>query len=417
MTGQPAKWVYLLATLDTKGHEAAFLRDRLIELGCTVRLVDTGCIGESVIQADIARAEVFQRAGSSLDELRGRADRGAAVTKAAEGAAALLRESHAQGQVAGVLSLGGSAGTTIGTAAMRALPLGIPKLMVSTHASGDTRGYVGQSDILMLNPVVDVCGLNRITRTVLAEAAAAMAGMVKFADDLRAADHRPIIAASMFGVTTPCVEHARRILEDAGYEVLVFHATGTGGQSMESLIRSGIVAGVLDITTTELADELCGGFLSAGPDRLTAAGDRGLPQVISVGATDMINFHAMETVPEQFRGRKLYRHNEHVTLMRTTPEDCMRIGEALGRRAARAKGPVCIFLPVQGVSAIDRAGQPFDDPTAREALFRAIRDTCGSVELVEMDCQINDPAFGEAAARKLGSFLKLQSNAHASIQT
>ena len=290
---------------------------------------------------------------------------------------------------------------------MRALPLGVPKLMVSTHASGNTRGYVGDKDILMLNPVVDISGLNRISRIVLSEAAAAMAGLVKFGADpgggasASSSGDKPIVAATMFGVTTPCVERARAVLEQAGFEVLVFHATGSGGQAMESLVRDGMIAGVLDITTTELADEHGGGFLSAGPDRLTAAGQAGVPQVISVGATDMINFHSIDTVPPQFKDRSLYKHNANVTLMRTTPEDCRKIGEDIGRKASAARGPTVIMLPLQGVSAIDRAGQPFDHPEARRVLFGSIRATRGSVELIEMDNHINDPAFAEAAARKL----------------
>lgn len=412
MSDRTDRAVYLLATLDTKGAEAAYLRDRLVALGVAVRMVDTGCVGEPAVAADVSREELFRRAGASLQDLRAAGDRGEAVTKAAAGAAALLRESHDRGGVAGVLSIGGSAGTTIGTAAMRALPLGVPKLMVSTHASGNTRPYVGHKDILMLNPVVDISGLNRISRTVLSEAAAAMAGMVKFAADpaatAPAGADKPIVTATMFGVTTPCVERARGVLEQAGYEVLVFHATGVGGQAMESLVRDGLVAGVLDITTTELADELGGGVLSAGPDRLTAAGQAGVPQVISVGATDMINFHGFDTVPAALRDRKLYKHNENVTLMRTTPEDNRRIGTDIARKAAAARGPVSIVLPLRGVSAIDHEGQPFDDPAARAALFDAIRagPRPPNVDLLELDCHINDPAFAEAAAEKLIALMR-----------
>jgi uncharacterized protein (UPF0261 family) len=261
----------------------------------------------------------------------------------------------------------------------------------------------------MLNSVVDISGINRISRAILANAAAAMAGMVQgttgdatAGSSSRAAGHdKPLIAATMFGVTTPCVERAKAVLTAAGYEVLVFHATGAGGQAMESLINDGLIAGVLDITTTELADELVGGFLTAGPDRLTAAGRKGVPQVVSVGATDMVNFHAPETVPERFKGRKFYQHNASVTLMRTTPEENSRIGADIGRKLAAATGPAVIFLPLQGVSAIDHAGQPFDDPVARTALFAAIRENCGAVSVTELDCHINDPQFAEAMAKSL----------------
>jgi uncharacterized protein (UPF0261 family) len=309
--------------------------------------------------------------------------------------------------VEGVLALGGSAGTTIGTAAMRVLPLGVPTVMVSTLASGQVRPYVGDKDILMLNSVVDLAGINRVTRRVLGNAAAAMAGMVQGrstglqarakADD----EDKPLIAATMFGVTTPCVQAARAILEAAGYEVLAFHATGAGGQAMESLIADGLIAGVLDITTTELADELVGGILTAGPDRLTAAAKAGVPQVVSVGALDMVNFGPRETVPAKFADRKFHVHNATVTLMRTTPEENARLGEELARKVAASRGPAAILLPLGGVSAIDRSGQSFDDPVARAALFESIRKHHGPIELIELDRHINDPEFAAAAANKL----------------
>jgi uncharacterized protein (UPF0261 family) len=396
--------IYLLVTLDTKGPEAAFVRDRLKELGLEVTVVDTGCLGTPAFSGDVTREAVFAAAGSSLAGLVSKNDRGAAVTMAANGAAKIVREAFAAGKVSGVLALGGSAGTAIGTAAMRELPIGVPKLMVSTLASGQVRQYVGDKDILMLNSVVDIAGINRISRKILGEAAAAMAGMVKFESRETASgrkDDKSLIAATMFGVTTPCVQRSRQVLEEAGYEVLVFHATGNGGQAMESLIRDGLIAGVLDITTTELADELVGGVLSAGPDRLTAAGKRGVPQVVSVGALDMVNFGPVPTVPEKFKSRKFHVHNPSVTLMRTTPEENARLGEEVGRKVAASTGPACILLPLQGVSAIDRAGQSFDDPVARAALFDGIRRTHGSVELIELDNHINDEAFAVACAGKL----------------
>jgi uncharacterized protein (UPF0261 family) len=401
--------VYLLATLDTKGREAEFLRERLRACGARVMLVDTGALGSPACVADISRAELFHAGGARLEEIVAQADRGQAVAAAAVGAANLLREHHASGRVSGVLAIGGSAGSTIGSAAMRALPLGIPKVLVSTLASGQVRHYVGDKDILMLNAVVDISGLNRISRTILDEAARAMAGMVCLPADKASAEDKPLVAATMFGVTTPCVERAREVLEAAGYEVLVFHATGAGGQAMESLVADGLIAGVLDITTTELADEFAGGMLTAGPDRLTAAGRAGVPQVISVGATDMANFHARNTVPERFSERKFYQHNANVTLMRTTVEENERIGTDIGRKAAAARGPTVIMLPEQGVSAIDRAGQPFDDPAARAALFEAIRRNAGTTEIVSLDRHINDPEFAEAAAARLITMMKLSS--------
>jgi uncharacterized protein (UPF0261 family) len=392
--------VYLLATLDTKGPDAAFVRDRLRALGIAVTVVDTGCLGEPAWAGDIPRETVFQAGGTTLQAVRERNDRGEAVTRAAAGAAQLVTAAFARGQVDGVLGLGGSAGTTIGTTAMRALPIGVPKLMVSTLASGQVRQYVGDKDLVMLNSVVDIAGINRISRRILSNAAAAMAGMVQHRVEETAVD-RPVVAATMFGVTTPCVSRAREVLEAAGYEVLVFHAVGSGGRAMESLIADGLIAGVLDITTTELADELVGGILTAGPDRLTAAARCGVPQVVSVGALDMVNFGPPETVPAQFRGRRFYQHNPTVTLMRTTPEENAQLGAEIGRKVSAARGPALLLVPLRGVSAIDRAGQPFDDPVARQALYDGIRQHHGAVELLELDQHINDPEFAETAARKL----------------
>lgn len=393
--------VYLLATLDTKGAEAAFLRERLGALGIETVVVDTGCLGEPAFPADVSREEVFRFAHRDLAEVRAAGDRGEAVTAAAAGAAALVANRHQAGLVSGVLGLGGGAGTTIGTRVMRDLPLGLPKLMVSTLASGEVGHFVGSKDILMMNSVVDILGLNRISRAVLTRAAQAMAGMAGGEEPEAGAEDRPLVAASMFGVTTPCVERARQVLEEAGYEVLVFHATGSGGRTLESLAAEGLLAGVLDVTTTELCDELVGGVLSAGPERLTAAGRAGVPQVISVGATDMVNFHGMDTVPAAFRDRTLYRHNENVTLMRTTAEECAAVGADLAAKAAAATGPTAILLPRRGVSALDRAEQPFDDPGARAALFEAIRAGAGEVEVRELDHHVNDPEFAEALAREL----------------
>jgi uncharacterized protein (UPF0261 family) len=282
--------------------------------------------------------------------------------------------------------------------------------MVSTLASGQVRHWVGDKDILMLNAVVDILGINRISRLILTEAARAMAGMLLLEIPNPKSENSPdrsLIAASMFGVTTPCVMRAREVLEAAGYEVLVFHATGNGGQAMESLIAEGLFAGVLDITTTELADELVGGILTAGPDRLTAAGKRSIPQVISVGALDMVNFGPPETIPEKFKERQFYRHNATVTLMRTTVEENRRLGEEIGHKAAAAIGPTGILLPKKGVSAIDRAGQPFDSPAARAALFAGIRATCGTVQIEELDCHINDPEFADSAAKALLELLNV----------
>jgi uncharacterized protein (UPF0261 family) len=408
--------VYVLATLDTKGHEAALVRDLLIGLGVDTRLVDVGCLGVPSVAADVSREEVFQAAGTSLEKMVTGGQRSRAVTAASDGARQLITELHSRGEVDGVLALGGSAGTTIGTAVMRALPLGLPKLMVSTLAAGQVRHFVGDKDILMLNSVVDLLGINRISRAVLSNAARAMAGMVSFREPPAVSEDRPLVAATMFGVTTPCIEQAREVLEAAGYEVMVFHATGSGGRAMEALIREGMFAGVLDITTTELADELVGGFLSAGPDRLTAAGATGVPQVVSVGACDMVNFHGRNTVPPKFRARKFHEHNPNVTLMRTTRDENEEIGAHLGRKLTAAIGPTVVVLPARGVSAIDLEGQPFDDPVARAALFAGLRRTAPDVRILELDAHINDAAFARAAAEELVELMRQHASTAAGTQ-
>lgn len=395
------KTVYIVATLDTKGVEAAFVRDQLAALKVPAKIIDSGCIGSPAVQADISREEVFHLAGTSLAAMREKNDRGEAVAAAARGVTKLVSDLHARGEVGGVLGLGGSAGTIIGTSAMRALPIGVPKVMVSTLASGTVRQFVGDKDILMVNSIVDILGINRISRPILTNAARAVAGMLALPRGPVTSVDRPLIALTMFGVTTKCVMRAKEQVEKAGYETLVFHATGNGGQAMETLISEGLISGVLDLTTTELADELCGGFLTAGPERLTAAGKAGVPQVVSVGALDMVNFYGPETVPAKYKGRKLYPHNPVVTLMRTTSEENARIGADLGKKVAAAKGPKAILLPRKGLSAIDAAGQPFDDPEARQALYGAIRESAKGVEILELDNHINDPDFADAAVRKL----------------
>jgi len=393
--------VFLFATLDTKGREADFVRALLISYGVRVTLVDVGALGTPASAADISRDRIFELAETTIEAVRKNADRGDAVTKAAAGAARLVREAYAGGEVSGVLGLGGSAGTTIATAAMQSLPLGVPKVMLSTLASGMVRQFVGDKDIFMLNSVVDIAGINRVSREVLSQAARAMAGLVQLPRPEPPHGDKPLVAATMFGVTTACVERARETLERAGCEVLVFHATGNGGQAMESLIGDGLIAGVLDVTTTELADEHVGGFLSAGPDRLTAAGKAGIPQVVSTGALDMVNFYAPESVPAKFKDRLFYKHNANVTLMRTTPEENARIGTSIAQKLSAAKGPVAILLPSLGMSAIDKEGQPFNDPAARKALHDAIRSGVQAIQVTELDLHINDPDFADAAANKL----------------
>ena len=339
--------VVLLGTLDTKGEEYEFLRRRVLEEGVDALLVDTGVLGSPLAEPDISRQQVAEAASADLQELATSEDRGAAVEAMARGVSEIVKDLHAQGRLDAVLALGGSGGTAIAAQAMRQLPVGVPKLIVSTMASGDTRPYVGAVDVTLMYSVVDISGLNPISERILGNAAAAAAGMAK-AQGPDSDAEKPLVGATMFGVTTPCVTEARKRLEELGYEVLVFHATGTGGQSMEALMRSGFITASLDVTTTELADELVGGVLSAGPDRLEAAGALGIPQVVSLGALDMVNFGPFESVPAEFRDRLLYKHNPTVTLMRTTPEECAALGRIDRPQAERGPWPADRLRPAQG---------------------------------------------------------------------
>lgn len=392
--------IAVLGTLDTKGHEHAFVAERIRGSGHEVIVIDVGTGSDPLVMPDISRADVAVAGGIDLAALTARGDRGECVAAMAKAAPLLLAKLVTEGRIHGVISLGGGGGTAIASAAMRALPIGFPKLIVSTLASGNTAPYVGTSDLVMMPAVVDVQGLNRISRTILARAAGAMCGMVEA--DVAATGERPLIVASMFGNTTKCIEAAIPLLEEAGYEVLVFHATGTGGRAMESLIASGMVAGVLDVTTTELADELAGGVLSAGPDRLDAAAKHGVPAVIAPGCLDMVNFGERQTIPSRFAGRTFYEHNPQVTLMRTTPQECAELGRLLAAKVNASTGPVSVLLPRRGISVISAAGGPFHDPEADAALFAAIEtELKPGIACQSLDCEINAPAFARACAEAL----------------
>ena len=399
--------VVLLGTLDTKGREYAFLRERLLEHDVEVTVVDAGIHEPVGLEPEVGRDELARAAGSDVSALAAAGDRGAAVTAMAEGAESIVLDLYARGLLDGILALGGSGGSSIAARAMRALPVGVPKLLVSTVASGDTRPYVGAVDVTMMYSVVDISGVNSVSARIMVNAAAAIAGMA--GATLPKLEGKPLVAASMFGVTTPCVTHARERLEELGYEVLVFHATGAGGQSMEALVAGGFVAGVLDATTTELADELVGGVLSAGPDRLEAAGAAGVPQVVSLGALDMVNFGPRETVSAAFEGRNLYVHNPTVTLMRTTPAECAELGRIIGRKLSDAPGPTALFIPLGGVSMIAAPGQPFYDAEADAALYAGLRETIGDVEVHERNEEINDVAFATAMADRLHELIQERS--------
>lgn len=395
------KKVVIVGTLDTKGNEFKFVKDVIESQGVETIVIDAG-IFEPTFKADVSNVVVSAKSGHDLERLRAVNDRGTNVKAMAEGATKVALELLETGDVGGFISLGGSGGSSIAATVMKQLPVGLPKILVSTMGAGDVSPYVGVKDVMMMYSIVDVAGLNNVLKEVLTNAALAIAGIVKNKQPLEASP-KPLIGATMFGVTTPCVTTAREYLEEQGYEVVVFHATGSGGRSMEALTESGYFAGILDITTTEWCDELVGGVLNAGPNRLDAAALCGVPQVVSVGALDMVNFGPVATVPTKFRGRNFYEHNSTVTLMRTTTEENAKLGEIIGKKVSQSTGNAAFFIPLKGVSMIDADGMPFEGKEEDLALFQALRDNIdpSKVELIEMDNHINDDEFALAMAKKL----------------
>ena len=404
--------IAILGTFDSKGPEHAFIAAAIRRSGFSPLLIDVGSLDAPTITPDITRAEVLAALSSpEAAAILARRDRGECVTLMGRAAAALVASLHVAGRIHGIISLGGGGGTAIATAAMRALPIGFPKLMVSTLASGQTAPYVGTTDITMMPAIVDVSGINRVSRAIFENAAGAICGMVAAAEARRtappASSEKPLIVASMFGNTTACVTEAKRLLEAAGYEVLVFAATGAGGRAMESLIASGLVAGVLDITTTEWADELVGGVLTAGPERLDATARARIPAVIAPGCLDMVNFGERASVPAKFAGRLFYHHNPQVTLMRTTPAECTELGRILAEKINRYTAPVTVLLPLGAISVISAPGKPFHSPEADAALFTALRQNLRpDIPVLEHAVEINDPLFARACAEALLGQLK-----------
>jgi uncharacterized protein (UPF0261 family) len=401
--------IVVLGSFDTKGVEYAFLIDEIRRLGREVTTVNTGVLGSTdLFPVDIEADEVARAAGADLHQLRAEGDRGKAMSTIAAGAATFVRRLHADGRVAGIVGMGGSGGSSVVTAAMRALPIGVPKVCVSTVAGGNTAPYVGLKDVTLIPSVTDVAGLNRISRMILSQAAGAIVGMAS-ANVSRQAEDRPIIAATMFGNTTQCVDRCRELLDAAGFEVLVFHATGTGGRTMEALIDDGLVDACLDITTTEWADTVCGGVFDAGPDRLSAAGRRGIPHLIVPGCIDMVNFGPLDSVPPKYRdaGRQFHSWNPSVTLMRTNVEENRRMGQLFAEKANVATGPVAFLIPLRGVSILDGDGQPFCDRKADHAMFDALRTNLrAGVPVEEVDANINDPVFADRAVEMMLALLR-----------
>lgn len=394
------KTIAVLGTLDSKGEEHAFVADIIRSRGHRALLIDVGSLDPPQVKPDITREEVAAAGHVDLTELRSRQDRGECVTAMAGAAAELVTQLKASQRIDGIISLGGGGGTAIGTSAMRALPIGFPKVMVSTLAAGNVAPYVGTKDIVMFPSIVDVSGLNRISRVLLSRAAGAICGMVEV--EPPEVKEKPLIVASMFGNTTQCVNTAKQLLEEAGYEVLVFHATGMGGRIMESLIESGLVSGVLDVTTTEWADELVGGTLGAGPSRMDAAGKANVPAVVAPGCLDMVNFGERNTVPAKFANRLFYQHNPQVTLMRTNAHECSKLGRILAEKVNAYTAPATVLLPMKGISVISAPGGAFHDVAADSALFDAIKINLNkNIRLIELETLINDEVFAQACVTAL----------------
>jgi uncharacterized protein (UPF0261 family) len=396
--------IAILGTLDSKGPEHEFLADQIRAAGYHTLLINAGSLLAPGLQPDISAEVVAAAAGGDWQAVLARQDRGECVVLMARGATAIVADLVEAGRVQGIISLGGGGGTAICTAAMRALPIGFPKVMVSTLASGNTAPYVGTKDIVMIPAIADVAGINRLTRVIFENAAGAICGMVAAAERRRAQplSDKPLIVASMFGNTTACVTEAKQRLEAAGYEVLIFAATGNGGRAMESLVESGLVSGVLDITTTEWADELLGGVLSAGPDRLEGAAKAAVPAIVTPGCLDMVNFGEPQTVPDKYEGRTFYHHNPQVTLMRTSAEECSTLGKMIAEKINAYTAPVTVLLPTKAISVISAEGKPFHDAQADQALFTALKAHLRSgIPVIEMDVEINDPRFSQACAEAL----------------
>ena len=414
--------IAILAALDTKGQEVGYLQERIAAAGHPTLLIDTGILGQPRIplrSSDVSASAVALAAGTSLEELRSRRDRGEAVAAMARGAEAIVRTLWEQRDpntgeraIGGALGMGGSAGVAVAAQALTSLPLGFPKLLVSTLPPGGVTSFEGLGDLMMLPSVTDIAGVNRLSRPILANAAGAICGAVESARALTSelsADERPLIGASMFGNTTRLVEHARVQLEADGFEVVTFHAVGSGGRTLERLAAEGLLSGVLDLTTTEWADEVCGGVLTAGPTRLDAAGYRGLPQVIAPGCLDMVNFTSEDSVPDRYRTdptRRFYRWTPQVTLMRTTPEENAILGRILAEKSNAATGPVEVLFPLRGLSELDRVSdkgpEPFWWPEADAALLEALRTHLRpDIPLHVIDANINDDAFVRASVEAM----------------
>lgn len=402
------KPIAIIGTLDTKGQEIAFIRHQIQARGHQTQVIDAGVLGQPSIEASVTRQEVARAGGGELAELIAAGDKGRAIQTMIDGTRVLVTRLYAEGKLGGVIALGGGQGTAIGTTAMQALPIGVPKVMVSTIASGQNifEPYVGTTDLTLMHSVADIVGINVVTRQVFTNAAAAVAAMVDARESIEEGD-RVVLGATMLGLTTPCVLRARELLEMQGYELVTFHPNGTGGRAMERLIDEGLIRGVIDVSTQELTGHVCQGLFDAGPDRMKAAGRRGLPQVIAPGGTDYIVLGPLASLTAEQRSQPLIIHNPNITLIRTAREEMAEIGRLMALRLNEARGPVAVLIPTGGFSYSDRPGHAFHDPAADAALVEALEsDLAPGVELIKIEAHINDPAFAEALVLKMQELLQ-----------
>ncbi len=402
-----SKSILIIATLDTKGSETQYLKDLIEEKGHRTLVMDTGVLGLAPFKPDIPRDEVSHTGGTSIEELIRNRERGKAIQTMAEGSKRIAQKLYQEGKISGVIGLGGAQGTEIGTSAMRALPLGFPKLMVSTVASGYAQfgTYVGTKDLLMMHSVVDILGLNAFSRMILSNAAGAIVGMVEAKEEFKRPENKQI-GMTIYGTTTPGCMVAKAYLESRGFEVVAFHPNGTGGRAMEEMIEEGILSGVLDMTTHELMDELMGGLHRAGPNRLEAAGKKGIPQVVVPGSIDFIVTGPMDTLPPEYRRRKYIAHNPSITLVRATPEEMKAVGKMMASKLNRAKGPTVVMIPLKGFSYPNRKGEPLYDEEGNQAFITSIKENLKGIRVIEVDAHINDPEFGNEAAQVLERLIR-----------
>ena len=402
------KPIALIGTLDTKGHEIAYIRDLIQAHGHRTWVIDPGVLDQPAIEADFTREEVARAGGGELADLIAAGDKGRAIQTMIDGTRNLVVRLYAEGQLGGVLAVGGGQGTAIGTTAMKALPIGVPKVMISTIASGRNQfePYVGTTDVTLMHSVADILGINTVTRKVFGNGAAAVVAMVEANASFQESD-RVVLGATMLGLTTPCVLRAKEVVEAHGYELVSFHPNGTGGRSMERLIDDGLIRGVMDISTQELTGHVAQGLFDAGPERLTAAGRQGIPQVVVPGGTDYVVMGPLSSLPEHQRSRAIIVHNPNITLVRTSKEEMAGVGRLMARRLNEARGPVAVLVPLGGFSYSDRPGHAFYDPDANAALLDALQaDLDPRVELQMLEAHVNDAVFAEAVAAKMQELME-----------